>query len=50
MAKVELRSHFKIQSMADFLAGVFKTASPTPKGAYSCSADAMVRRPYCNKK
>jgi uncharacterized protein YcfL len=22
----------------------------TPKGSYSCSADDMVRRPYCNKK
>jgi hypothetical protein len=27
-----------------------KWEANTPKGAYSCSADDMVRRPYCNKK
>ena len=27
-----------------------KWEAVTPKGAYSCSADDMVRRPYCNKK
>ena len=27
-----------------------KWEADTPKGAYSCSADDMVRRPYCAKK
>lgn len=27
-----------------------KWDADTPKGAYSCSADDMVRRPLCNKK
>ncbi len=27
-----------------------KWEADTPKGAYNCSADDMVRRPYCSKK
>jgi hypothetical protein len=27
-----------------------KWEANTPKGAYNCSADDMVRRPLCNKK
>jgi hypothetical protein len=27
-----------------------KWVAETPKGVYSCSADDMVRRPYCSKK
>jgi hypothetical protein len=27
-----------------------KWEADTPKGTYSCSADDMVRRPYCSKK
>jgi hypothetical protein len=27
-----------------------KWEAETPKGSYSCSADDMVRRPYCSKK
>jgi hypothetical protein len=27
-----------------------KWEAATPKGDYSCSADDMVRRPYCTKK
>jgi hypothetical protein len=27
-----------------------KWEAETPKGVYSCSADDMVRRPYCSKK
>jgi hypothetical protein len=35
--------------MADCLAGVFKTASQTPKGAYSCSADEWYAAPIAIK-
>jgi hypothetical protein len=27
-----------------------KWEAETPQGAYSCSADDMVRRPYCSKR